>query len=183
MSWKDILKIGDRWNRGGKHRSHDESNNVNYDEYGQRMDNWKHRDHQSPEGKTDPNSRYTTQPHKEEMDKVWDEVVNNLKQIYGDKIQMVSPKWNQSTNMWYKNLDILTQPNATPLYVKFTILTHDGPDKDGNAPTKETAWPSTIWLQTTSNAKKINEVLTNAITKLKGMNLKNSFGRNTRIDD
>ena len=123
MSWKDILKIGDRWNRGGKHRSHDESNNVNYDEYGQRMDNWKHRDHQSPEGKTDPNSRYTTQPHKEEMDKVWDEVVNNLKQIYGDKIQMVSPKWNQSTNMWYKNLDILTQPNATPLYVKFTLLT------------------------------------------------------------
>ena len=85
-------------------------------------------------------------------------------------------------NYWYKNLDILPRPNANPLYVKISVMTHDGPDKDGNPPTKETAWPTTIALATTSTAKKINEVLDSAVKKLEGMNLKNSFDNDTRID-
>jgi hypothetical protein len=183
MTWQDILKAGDKWGRSDKHRSHDDEGNINYDEYGQPMDNWKHRDHQYPESGSQSESRYTTQPHKKEMDKVWDKVVNDLKQIYGDKIQMVSPKWNQETNVWYKNLDILTRPNAKPLYITFTILTHDGPDKDGNPMTKETIWPSTIWFQTTSRSKKIHGVLTDAVNKLKTMDLKNSFGQATSIHE
>ena len=185
MTWKDILKLNERWGDPSDptFSSHDEYGNVRYDEYGRRKDSYKHRDHRFPEGSSDPESRYGTEPpHKEEVEKVWDEIVDELKAAYGDKVTMVSPKWNQSTNYWYKNLDILPRPNANPLYVKMAILTHDGPDKYGNPPTRETAWPNTIFIGTTSKAKKINEVLDNARRKLEGMNLKNSFGMDTRID-
>ena len=186
MSWKAILKKDERWGDTSNpiFSSHDEAGNVRFDEYGKRKDVFRHRDHFNPEGMLDPKSRYGTEPpHKEETEEVWDEIVDELKAAYGDKVTMVSPKWNQRTNLWYRNLDILPRPNANPLYVKMEILTHDGPDKDGNPPTKENPpWPSTIFLRTTSKAKKINEVLDNAAKKLEGMNLKNSFGFDTEID-